>query len=302
MKIGYPCVNLSVGCSSSRTFRLASYSTARLKETIALNLDCLNQILRFNVENGILFFRVSSDLVPFASHPVCKFRWQDWFKDEFGMLGKFIRQNHIRISMHPDQFVLLNSPRQEVVRNSIRELEYHARLLDLMELDEAAKIQIHIGGRYDDKSVSMERFVKTWLRLDPSIRNRLVIENDDRLYSLADCIKVHKETGIPVLFDAFHHSLQNNRESISQALAMSAGTWKKRDGLPMVDYSRQKPRGRPGAHAESVDPRLFKKFLAQTMPFDFDLMLEIKDKEKSALKAIKVASGDPRYDKIRKGR
>ncbi len=132
MRIGYPCINRSIGCSPSGTFRLASYSPERLEATVEKNLACLRNILRYNVESGIFFFRVSSDIVPFASHPVCRFSWQNQFRKTFADLGSFVRKHHFRISMHPDQFVLLNTPDNEVLSRSIAELRYHAEVLDLM--------------------------------------------------------------------------------------------------------------------------------------------------------------------------
>jgi len=146
VKIGYPCINWSIGCKGDRTFRLRNYSEDRLISTVRNNLDCLLKMLRFNVTHDILFFRITSDLIPFASHPVCEFHWQGYFRKELEEIGGFIQGNRIRISMHPDQFVLINAEDNGIVERSIEELQYHAEVLDLMRLDETAKIQIHIGG------------------------------------------------------------------------------------------------------------------------------------------------------------
>jgi len=110
MKVGYPCLNRSIGCTPGRTFRLASYSPERLAAAVGWNLDCLERILEFNRDNGLLFLRITSDLVPFASHPVCAFPWPEEFAGRFAALGKIIRGSGMRISMHPDQFTLINSP------------------------------------------------------------------------------------------------------------------------------------------------------------------------------------------------
>ena len=295
MKIGYPCINRGIGCTTNSTFRLASYSDERLVQKVENNLNCLFKILQYNVQKGFHFFRISSDLVPFGSHPVCTFDWAGHFRGQFRKVGEFIEEHDIRISMHPDQFVVINSLKDDVVERSVRELEYHCTVLDEMALDSTAKIQIHVGGAYGDKQAAIERFVDRYKSLGPALRRRLVIENDDRLFSLEDCLVVHEETGIPILFDTFHHQCLNYGESIRLGLEWSGKTWKKRDGIPMVDYSSQQPGHRQGAHAKTIDVPLFKEFLEQIEELDFDLMLEIKDKEKSAIKALRVLRSLSKY-------
>ncbi|UCH30963.1 MAG: UV DNA damage repair endonuclease UvsE [Candidatus Bathyarchaeota archaeon] len=295
MRIGYPCINTSIGCTSSRTFRLKSYSPKRLEETVKINLACLERVLRFNQKHQILFFRITSDLVPFASHPICKYDWQGSFETRFKTLGNFIRNCGMRISMHPDQFTLINSLDKKVFENSARELGYHAQVLDLLALDASAKIQIHAGGIYGDKETSMRRFVKRFDMLDERVKRRLVLENDDSRYNLKECLKISVEVGIPLLFDVLHHEVNNSGENIREAFELFVPTWKYDDGLPMVDYSSPMIDDRKGKHAGTLDLKIFRELLEETKPFDFDIMLEIKDKEMSALKAIEIASQDDRF-------
>lgn len=295
MRIGYPCINTTVGCTSSRTFRLRSYSEKRLIETLNSNLSCLSKILTFNIRHNILFFRVTSDLVPFASHPICKFNWQRDFTDAFQAIGDLVKKHCVRISMHPDQFIVLNSLDRAVLENSVRELFYHAQVLDLMGLDASAKIQIHVGGVYKDKDKSLGRFVERFEKLDDTVKRRLVVENDDRSYSLEDCLYISAKTGIPLLFDVFHHEVNSSGETVPEAFGLFTKTWKEGDGLPMVDYSSQKEGQRTGKHVEKINSKHFIDFLEMTRPYDFDVMLEIKDKEKSALKAVEIASRDGRF-------
>ncbi len=297
MKIGYPCLNLSVVCRGKKTFRLRSFSKARLLEVVKNNLDCLEKVLAFNAAENILFFRVSSDLVPFASHPVCKVNWQAEFKSKFRRIGDYIRARGMRISMHPDQFILINAKDQQIIQRSVQELDYHSRVLDLMGLDAAAKIQIHVGGVYGEKEKSIKRFIRNYLKLPKKIKKRLVIENDDRNYTLEDCLSIHSKTGVPVLFDIFHHRVNGDKKTALEAVRLAGKTWEKADGILMVDYSSQLPNGRMGAHAYSIETKDFFQFLRQTRPFDFDIMLEIKNKEKSALEAIAVAGRDSRFVK-----
>ncbi len=298
MKIGYPCINWTIGCKGDRTFRLKSYSESRLRETVKNNLDCLETMLAFNIEQGLLFFRITSDLVPFASHPVCELDWAGAFREQFRAIGATIRRHAIRISMHPGQYTVLNSPKERVVENAIAELEYHGTVLDAMELDRSAKIQVHVGGVYGDKAASMERFIARYEALDPQIRDRLVIENDDRSYTLADCLAIHDGSCVPVLFDIFHHAVNPSDRSraltLNEGIALAAATWTDDDGPLMVDYSSQEPDGRRGHHAEHLDERHFSRFLDTTRPHDFDLMLEIKSKEEAALRAVTLAQNDER--------
>jgi UV DNA damage endonuclease len=296
MKIGYPCINNSIPRNAPSTFRLASYSEGKLVQTVKNNLIYLNKLLRYNVKNELLFFRISSDIIPFASHPICKFAWYKYFQSELLEIGDYIKKYNIRISMHPDQFIILNSPSEKIVQNSINELRYHCMLLDVMHLDETAKVQIHIGGVYGIKMEAIDRFIKTYNLVGHSIKKRLIIENDDHLYTLRDCLYIHQQTGIPILFDSFHHECYNNGESLKSTLRAAMATWdRKRDGLPMVDYSSQdmgneidvnNKNRKKGRHAQAIDLTSFEKFLNETAGLDFDVMLEIKDKEKSALKAL----------------
>jgi UV DNA damage endonuclease len=295
VRIGYPSINWTIGCKADRTFRLRSYSEERLIETVRNNLDCLLEILQFNVAHNILFFRITSDLVPFASHPVCQFDWPGYFRGDFQTIGAYVRAHHLRISMHPGQFVVLNTPNANVLESSLKELEYHAEVLDAMQVDTSARIQVHVGGVYGDKEGSMLRFGERYRNLKASVRRRLVIENDDRSYSLSDCLQVHAEAGVPVLFDVFHHELNGHGETVAEALAYVSPTWDEKDGVPMVDYGYERAEGRRGRHSESIDLKHFRRFLEQSRPFDFDVMLEIKDKETSALKAVEVAKTDERF-------
>ena len=288
MRLGYPCINRSIGCTANSTFRLASYSKENLLTKVKNNLNCLAKILEFNVKNNLLFFRISSDLVPFASHPICKLDWAKYFANEFKQIGVYIKKHKIRISMHPDQFVLINSPRKTIVHRSIKELEYHCKVLDVMGLDSTAKIQIHVGGVYGDKEKAIVRFITEYESLSANIKKRLVIENDHISYSLRDCLSIHQRIRIPVLFDTFHHQCLNNGESVLEAIRLAKKTWHKKDGLLMIDYSNQKYNSKKGTHAEHINLKYFKQFIRKTKGIDFDIILEIKDKEGSALKAIKL--------------
>jgi UV DNA damage endonuclease len=296
LKIGYPCINLTLKNPYTSTFRLKSFSEKRFNETVKNNLNHLSKILKFNLNNDILFFRLSSDIIPFASHPICKIDWDCIFKTELNEIGGFINKNNMRISMHPDQFVILNSKNEKIVENSVRELQYHSKVLESMNLPHNAKIQIHIGGVYEDKGTSKERFIKTFLKLEESLKKRIVIENDDRSYALKDCLGINEETGIPIVFDTLHHECLNNNETIQEALTSATNTWKYvLDGYPIIDYSSQSTGERKGKHTKTIDKNHFISYYKELTKFSknkpmaaADIMLEIKDKENSALLALEA--------------
>ena len=287
MKIGYPCVNASMDCSAGNTFRLSSYTSERLLAAVAANLACLRRILEWNVAQGLLFFRIGSGVVPFGSHLVNTFPWQTHFAADFRAIGDYIRANDLRVSFHPDQFVVLNSPSPAIVQRSIEELVYQGSMLDLMGLDGTAKLQIHVGGLYGDRELALRRFAEVYATLPAAVRNRLVVENDDRLFSLRDCLELHAATGVPILFDNFHHECLNHGEPMTEALRLAAATWHPTaDGVPMMDYSSQAPGARKGKHTDDLVDELFDNFLDQLQGLDFDMMLEIKNKETPALRAV----------------
>jgi len=283
-------VNETLPCSAAGTFRLASYSAERLVTTVAANLACLQQILEWNVAHGLRFFRMGSGIVPFGSHEINTFPWQTHFQAEFQAIGAYIKENGLRISFHPDQFVVLNSPDPAIVQRSIDELVYQGSMLDLMELDSTAKLQIHAGGAYGDKDSALDRWTTTFhTRLPAAVKARLVVENDDRLYSLRECLGLHERTGVPILFDNFHHECLNHGEPMREALRLAAATWHPtHDGVLMMDYSSQAPGERKGKHTDTLVPELFRAFLDDLNGLDVDMMLEIKDKEASAVRAVQI--------------
>lgn len=197
--------------------------------------------------------------------------------------------------MHPGQFAILNSPVDNVLENTVKELRYHVEILDAMSLDTTAKIQIHVGGAYGNKEESIWRFVQRYDNLDEAIKRRLVVENDERTYTVSDCRRVYTETGVPILVDVLHHELNNSGESIAQAITHLSKSWEDKDGIPMVDYSCRKAGRSKISHGDSIDLAHFEHFLTETRPIDFDVMLEIKDKEASALKAVPMARNDRRF-------
>ncbi len=298
MRIGYPCINRSLDCIASSTFRLDSYSEEKLKETVEGNLDCLERMIEYNIENEMFFLRITSDLIPFASHDVCDFDWQDHFSKRFREIGEKFMDHNFRVTMHPGQYTVLNSEKEDVFRRSLEDLKYHRDVLDAMKLGPSSKINIHVGGVYGNKQKSKERFVERYRELDERIKRRLVIENDEKSYTVQDCLDVHEKTGVPVTLDNLHHSINNSGISLQEAMDLVSGTWNKEDDIPIVHYSSQLRDESSGRHAEEIDIDDFLDFFEKTKQHDFDLILEIKDKEKSVLRIIDILREDSRFQHV----
>lgn len=287
MKIGYPGTNESVGCSSSRTFRLSSFTQERFLSTAKENLSCLEKILRFNQRHQLLFFRISSNLIPYASHSVNTVDWFRLLNKEFNSLSQTIHTNQMRITMHPGPFTVLNSPSEIYFQNSLKILFYHWQVFSLLKLSVSPKIVLHLGGVYGQKGFSLKRFISRFQTLPAKLQNIITLENDER-YNIQDCFLVSQKTGLPITLDAFHHQLNNQGESILEAWQIAASSWQTQDGPPIVHFSQQEIGKAAGSHARHLNKRGFIDFFRLLGKFEFDLMMEFKDKEKSALAAQKI--------------
>jgi UV DNA damage endonuclease len=289
IRLGYACINTKLD-APNRTCRLKNATPERILELASANVEALQPILEWNAAHGIELFRITSDLIPFGSHPVNTVPWWQILKSQFARLGEFIANKRLRVSMHPGQFTILNSPRSEVVANSVRELEYHTAVLDALGVDSSHKIVIHLGGIYQDKRESLGRFVENCKRLDSRIKARLVIENDERYYTVADALGASKAIGVPVVFDVFHHVWNPSLEELParSIIERAAKTWRKRDGRVKIHYSNQLPGGPAGAHSKSIDVGKFLQFYDTIHDLDVDIMLEVKDKQQSVMKLFQA--------------
>jgi UV DNA damage endonuclease len=293
VRIGYAAINRGLadaGISSHARFILRSYSPERFRATLAANLAGLRAILAWNVEHGLLAHRISSQLVPFGSHPVLDVDWAAEFADELADVGAFARSHDLRISFHPGQYTLINSPDEDVHRRSVDDLDYHCRVLEAMGLDTTHKVQIHGGGTYGDVAASVERFAARYRALPERIRSRLVVENDDFGITYREVVAIADRCDVPVLLDNLHLEVTDPDVRLGEALARVLPTWGPDDGVPLLDYSSQDPAKRAGAHAPSIDPVHFEAWLDEVGDVDVDVILEIKDKEPSAVAAAALAA------------
>jgi UV DNA damage endonuclease len=285
LRLGYACVNTQLP-SSARTVRLANATPERLRELAAANLDALEAILRWNEEHGIEVFRLTSNLIPLASHPVNTLAWWDELDERFAELAALVARSRARLSTHPGQYTVLSSQSEPVVAAAVAELGYHDRLLSALRLDASHKIVLHVGSGAADPMGAGRRFAAAYERLSPGAGARLVLENDER-WPLDRVFELAGPLGLPVVFDAFHHELSPSLGplGVRGAVLAAAETWRPEDGRQEVHFSTQEPGKRPGAHAETVDLDAFAAFAEAVGDLPLDCVLEVKDKERSVVRA-----------------
>lgn len=288
MKIGYACLTVGVPETTLRTTRKANATNERLTGLIQNNLLAMEKMLDYNIKQGIQMYRISSDIIPFGSDlETNPLDWVNLFQEDFKRLAKKIAKYKIRVSMHPGQYTVLNSNREEVVERAIEDLRYHTKFLDALEVDQSHKIILHIGGAYGDKEAAKQRFVSEYQKLDTAIKKRLIIENDDRLYTITDVLDISKQTGAPVVYDNLHNTCNPSEPALSDAewIRRSKETWSAADGPMKTHYSQQREDARQGAHTETIYIKPFRDYYTEVAPLDVDIMLEVKDKNLSAVKA-----------------
>ena len=354
IRFGYACKVLGVPETATRSCTLKHASAEKLLEISRHNLAALQRMVEYNRAQQIGLLRLSSDVIPLASHPHIQFDWQNLCGPELEALGQSIqgqrvinraeqnssakpanalenigsnskinaqagrvtdvnareahnpgnshnlrnpsdlREAHnsrkahnypIRVSMHPGQYTVLNSPHPEVVERAIADLLFHAQFLDALGVDATAKIILHVGGVYGDKKAALARFKMAFEKLPECVVQRLVLENDERSYAIDEVLTLCESLQIPAVFDVFHHSILAPKQGTSLSwLAESAKTWKAKDGRQKIHYSQQLAKGKPGSHSLSIAMEEFLAFYQQIQNFDVDIMLEVKDKNLSAIK------------------
>jgi len=292
MKLGYACINLSLGkkITTNRSMIKKTLNQRGLdyvSELALANAKDIIKILEWNKSKGIYLFRLSSAIIPWGDHiDLTTLKDYDAIKSELKNAGDYAKQNGMRITSHPGPFVVLTSPKETVVNNAIADLELHAKIFDMMGLSKTPynAINIHCNGVYGDKATAMDRFIANFKRCSKSVRNRLTIENDDKatMYSVKDLMYIHKKTGIPIVFDYHHHQFCTGGLSEEEALKLAATSWPD-DITQLTHYSESKAlhennkKIKPQAHADYI------KDLPKTYGVKIDIEVEAKAKELAIL-------------------
>ncbi|MDR3597190.1 UV DNA damage repair endonuclease UvsE [Clostridium sp.] len=300
MSIGYACLTLGVINTNLKSCTAKNATEEKLLDIISHNLKSLENIIDYNIKNNIKLFRISSDLIPFGSSSLNKLPWWKIFSREFMEIGKKIKENNIRVSMHPGQYTVLNSLSSDVVKRAIEDLNYHTKVLDCLGVGEEHKIILHIGGVYNNKEQAINRFIDNYSYLDDSVKHRLVIENDDKSYNINDVLEIGKKINIPVIFDNLHNEINfySKEKNDLYWISECKGTWKAKDGRQKIHYSQQDPLKKVGSHSNTIELTKFIGFYEALGEDGIDIMLEVKDKNISAVKCINATTKDLKIKKL----
>ena len=296
MSIGYACLNIGTPNTNIRSVMQRNATPEKLTEVTAHNLAALEKMIDYNRKNGIKLFRISSDLIPFGSSPVNALSWWDIHTEAFQHIGAKIRKSGMRVSFHPGQYTVLNSPDEDVVARAILDLTYHAKMLECLGVDNQHKIVLHVGGIYGDKKEALQRFKQNFRRLPEAVRNRLIIESDERLYNIEEVLELAHRLQIPAVYDNLHHAINPPPSGGTDPdwIAEAKKTWKTADGNQKIHYSQQASGKRPGAHTDTIQLDTFLIFHDQLEDKQIDIMLEVKDKNLSALKCQNATMTAPK--------
>ena len=290
--LGYACINQTLGKQKPKiTTNRSMIKRTFLNEGISKSSDLalqnardLIEIIKWNHQNGFNLFRMTSDLVPWAS----EFKLSDMpdYRKISTLLkgaGNLAEKYGQRITSHPGPFNVLVSPNERVVNNTLRDLTIHGEIFDLMGLSRTPynKINIHCNGVYGDKMSAMDRFCKNFEKLPESVQTRLTVENDDKasMYSVKDLMYIHERIGIPIVFDYHHHTFNTGGLSEQEALELAMSTWG--DVKPVVHYSESKTLEDETARAQAHSDYLYSEI--KTYGHDLDIVVEAKAKELTVL-------------------
>jgi UV DNA damage endonuclease len=293
MKFGYACINLTLSSEGiivnkgmiKKTF--ISRGITYASELALENIRNLEKIVDWNIENKFLFYRMSSDMFPWMSeYELEQLPDIPQIKTILKRVGEKAKIAGLRLTFHPGPFHVLASPNKQTLENTIKGLSQHGQIMDYIGLPHSpyAKINIHVGGAYGDKTAAMNTFCENFKRLPDAASKRLTVENDDKanMFSIKDLLYIHQQIGIPLVFDYLHHLFCTGGLSIKEAFELAYHTWPK--GItPVVHYSSPKKDfedfSAPGpAHADFIYdvPPIFGK--------EVDIMFEAKAKEMAIFK------------------
>ena len=273
-----------------------NYNTSKLLEITKNNLDSLYEIIKYNVKNNFHFYRLTSKLVPLATHDKVDFDYITPLLDEYKKIGKLINDNNIRVDTHPDQYAVLNSMDSKIVKNTVEILEYHYKIMDAIGIKDKIII-LHVGSSACGKKASITRFINNFNKLPDHIKKCIAVENDDKVYNIKDVLELCHKINVPMVLDYHHFICNNEKEDINDYLKEIIDTW---DGkLPKMHFSSPKSKLKKEfrSHSDYINKECFIKFIniLKKQDKDIDIMLEAKAKDDAVSRLVRYLKYETNY-------
>ena len=273
-----------------------NYNTSKLLEITKNNLDSLYEIIKYNVKNNFHFYRLTSKLVPLATHDKVDFDYITPLLDEYKKIGKLINDNNIRVDTHPDQYAVLNSMDSKIVKNTVEILEYHYKIMDAIGIKDKIII-LHVGSSACGKKASITRFINNFNKLPDHIKKCIAVENDDKIYNIKDVLELCHKINVPMVLDYHHFICNNEKEDINDYLKEIIDTW---DGkLPKMHFSSPKSKLKKEfrSHSDYINKECFIKFIniLKKQDKDIDIMLEAKAKDDAVSRLARCLKYETNY-------
>lgn len=293
VRLGYVAItktldNITSSSSLSYTiYKSLENKNERLAEVIESNLKDLKEIIIYNIKNNIHFYRLSSAMIPLATHNEVKFDYITPYKALYEEIGKLIKESTMRVDFHPNQYCVLNSMSESIVTNTVEILDYHARLLNSFSVENPL-ILLHVGSSAGGKKGSMTRFIHNFYKLPVGIQNMIALENDDKVFMIEDVLELCEKLNIPCVLD-YHHYICNHEKELEPLLPRIFETWKGK--TPKIHFSSPKSKLKKEfrSHHDYVKCEDFIVFLELLRPYDIDIdiMLEAKEKDNALFKLVR---------------
>lgn len=296
MKIRLGYVSLSKALDNITTSSIVTYTNYinknytvdNLLNVTKNNLNNLKEIMLYNVKNSYHFYRLTSKLVPLATHDKVSFDYITPLKNKYEEIGNIITDNNIRIDTHPDQFTVLNSMDKKTVTNTFRILEYHYKILNALNIKDKIII-LHIGSSACGKEKSITRFINNFNKLPEYIRKCIALENDDKVYNIKDVLLLCKALNVPMVLDYHHYICNNEGEKIDDYIEEIISTWKYINPKMHFSSPKSKLKKEFRSHSNYINSNDFITFIniLKKVNKDIDIMLEAKAKDDAISRLIR---------------
>ena len=265
-----------------------NYNASKLLEITKGNLEALNEIIKYNIKNNFHFYRLTSKLVPLATHNKVSFDYITPLIDEYKKISKLINENNIRVDTHPDQYAVLNSMDSKIVKNTVEILEYHYKIMDALKIKDKIII-LHVGSSACGKKASITRFINNFNKLQDYIKKCIAVENDDKIYNIKDVLELCHKIKVPMVLDYHHFICNNEGENLKDYLNDIIETWNGR--LAKIHFSSPKSKLKKEfrSHNDYINSDDFINFinLIKTQDKDIDIMLEAKAKDDAISRLVR---------------